>query len=156
MVLEISTSRAIAPQILRHRSFSFQEFSQRYAEADSFIPGKARRQDLRNRQNSIDDIDEQTQLWFEQTQKEIWEFAHKKYSESLERGIAKECARALLPLSTATRLYMNGTIRSWIHYIQLRTDISTQLEHRMVAEQCREVFVKQLPLIAKALKWDMQ
>lgn len=153
MVLEINTSRAIAPQILRHRSFSFQEFSQRYAAATSFITYSPRRQDTKNRQNSVDDLSSETRAWFQAAQSEIWENAYKKYQEALERGIAKECARALLPLNTATRLYMNGTIRSWIHYIQLRTANGTQLEHIQIAEKCREIFKSQLPLISKALGW---
>lgn len=153
MVLEISTSRAISPQILRHRSFAFQEFSQRYAEADEFHLFKARRQDKKNRQNSIDDFDNETQSWFEQCQKEIWDFAYSKYSESLQRGIAKECARALLPLNTATKIYMNGTIRSWLHYIDLRAKPETQLEHRDIALQCQQIFSMQLPQVALAMGW---
>jgi thymidylate synthase (FAD) len=153
MILEIKTSRAISPQILRHRSFSFQEFSQRYAEVDGFIEYSARRQDQKNRQNSVDDLDAETQNWFAQAQQEVWESAYGNYKTALEKGIAKESARTLLPLGTSTRLYMNGTIRSWIHYIQLRSEAGTQLEHRTIAEQCREVFVAQLPVIAKALGW---
>lgn len=154
LIVEINTSRAIAPQILRHRSFSFQEFSQRYANANDFMYFKARRQDKQNRQNSIDDLDSKTQSWFIQSQKEIWDLAHKKYSDALERGIAKESARALLPLNTSTKLYMNGTIRSWIHYIQLRTQSDTQLEHRNIALQCRDIFVQNLPQISEALGWS--
>lgn len=153
MIIEINTSRAIAPQILRHRSFSFQEFSQRYSKADHFVPFRARRQDLKNKQNSIDDIDEETQNWFAQAQKDIWDFAFSRYGEALEKGIAKESARALLPLNTATRLYMNGTVRSWIHYIQLRANVDTQLEHRRIAEECRRIFSEQLPQVAEALGW---
>jgi thymidylate synthase (FAD) len=154
MVLEVQTSRAIAPQILRHRSFSFQEFSQRYAKADEFAPAKPRRQDSKNRQNSIDDFDLDVQQWFSEVQREVWELGYQKYNEALNKGIAKECARALLPLSTATKIYMNGTIRSWIHYIELRTQESTQLEHRVIAEKCRAIFIDQLPVIAKALRWN--
>jgi len=153
-VVEIRTSRAIAPQILRHRSFSFQEFSQRYAEADTFVPSQARRQDLKNRQNSLDDLPEEAKEFFRSAQKEIWELSHSRYREALGRGIAKECARALLPLSTATTLYMNGTIRSWIHYIQLRSDVATQLEHREIANACKRIFIGQLPGIAAALEWS--
>lgn len=153
MVLEISTSRAISPQILRHRSFSFQEFSQRYAEVDGYIAYPARRQDQKNRQNSVDDLDDETQKWFLDSQQAVWDLAHAKYQEALQKGIAKECARTLLPLGTSTRLYMNGTIRSWIHYIQLRTEIGTQLEHREIAEACKKVFSLELPIIAKALGW---
>lgn len=153
LILEINTTRAIAPQILRHRSFSFQEFSQRYAAATSFVPLRARRQDTTNRQNSIDDLDDSTQSWFLASQAEIWERAYGRYREALEKGIAKESARALLPLNTATRLYMNGTVRSWIHYIQLRTKPDTQLEHREIAEACRQIFRDSLPQVAKALEW---
>jgi len=153
MVLEVQTSRAIAPQILRHRSFSFQEFSQRYAKADDFMLTRARRQDHKNRQNSIDDFDQVTQGWFETTQQQVWDFSFQKYSEALEKGIAKECARSLLPLSAATKIYMNGTIRSWIHYIELRTNAATQMEHRAIAEKCREIFIEQLPAVSKALGW---
>lgn len=153
MILEINTSRAIAPQILRHRSFSFQEFSQRYSASDSFVLHRARRQDHKNRQNSFDDFDEDTLEWFAASQKEIWELAFTKYTQALEKGIAKESARALLPLNTATRIYMNGTIRSWIHYIQLRTKPDTQLEHRQIAEKCRDVFRQNLPVVSNALGW---
>ncbi len=154
MVLEITTSRAIAPQILRHRSFSFQEFSQRYAEAQDFVPFRARRQDHKNRQNSIDDVDPETQEWFNRCQKEIWDFAFSRYEEALRRGLAKECARALLPLNTSTKIYMNGTVRSWIHYIQLRSKPDTQREHRDIALRCRDIFSEQLPQVASALKWN--
>lgn len=153
MVLEVTTSRAIAPQILRHRSFAFQEFSQRYAEASDISLFRARRQDNQNRQNSIDDLDEETQNWFQEAQLEIWNLSHRKYEEALAKGIAKESARALLPLNTATKLYMNGTIRSWIHYIQLRSLEGTQLEHREIALRCRDIFAAQLPQIAQALGW---
>lgn len=154
MVLEIETSRAIAPQILRHRSFAFQEFSQRYSAADSFIPHHGRRQDNKNRQNSFDDLDEERQEWFLAAQNEIWKSSYSKYTEALDRGIAKESARALLPLNTKTKIYMNGTIRSWIHYIQLRTKVDTQAEHREIAEQCKVIFVRNLPQIASSLNWS--
>lgn len=154
LVIEINTSRAVAPQILRHRSFSFQEFSQRYSEATNFVPHKARRQGKTNRQSSIDDFDLATQDWFLQSQQEVWNLAFSKYSEALEKGIAKESARALLPLNTATRLYMNGTIRSWIHYIQLRVKEDTQLEHRHIAEACQNIFAQNLPQISMALGWS--
>jgi len=153
MVLEINTSRSIAPQILRHRSFAFQEFSQRYSVADEFIPYQARRQDKSNRQNSIDDLSQEDQRWFLEAQKEIWEHCHARYKAALEKGIAKESARALLPLNTKTRIYMNGTIRSWIHYIQLRTNPDTQLEHREVADECKSLFIQNLPQISTALGW---
>jgi thymidylate synthase (FAD) len=153
MILEVTTSRGVAPQILRHRSFSFQEFSQRYAEVDGFVEYGARRQDDKNRQNSLDDLDRETQEWFAKMQQETWDANFSRYKAALDKGIAKECARTLLPLGTSTRLYMNGTIRSWIHYIQLRTEVGTQLEHRIIAEQCRKIFAQQLPLVAAALGW---
>jgi thymidylate synthase (FAD) len=133
--------------------FSFQEFSQRYSQATDYIASGARRQDMKNRQNSIDDIDPESQKWFQEAQAQIWSSAYGLYEEALNRGIAKECARALLPLGTATRIYMNGTIRSWIHYIQLRTQPSTQFEHRVIAEECKAIFTRELPLISKALGW---
>lgn len=153
MILEIKTSRAISPQILRHRSFSFQEFSQRYAVADGVVVHEARRQDTKNRQNSVDDLDPEVKSWFVKAQEDVWEVAHSRYQEALALGIAKECARALLPLNTATRLYMNGTVRSWIHYIQLRTGHGTQKEHMQIALECREIFSQCFPAIAEALEW---
>lgn len=153
MVMEIQTSRAIAPQILRHRSFSFQEFSQRYSKSGDYIACSARRQDVKNKQNSIDDFDRETQEWFAKVQEEIWVRSFEIYNQALEKGIAKECARALLPLNTSTKLYMNGTVRSWIHYIELRSQSSTQKEHRIIAEKCKEIFCVNLPTIAKSLGW---
>jgi thymidylate synthase (FAD) len=153
LVIEIETSRSISTQILRHRSFSFQEFSQRYAPASSAVIYQARRQDAKNRQNSIDDFDLETQAWFASAQEEVWNLAFSRYQEALARGVAKECARVLLPLNTATRLYMNGTVRSWIHYIELRTANGTQLEHMRIAEKCKEIFCRELPTVAKALGW---
>lgn len=154
MVIEINTSRAISAQILRHKSFSFQEFSQRYSKIDSFVIFKARRQDLKNRQNSFDDLDNEITDWFCKTQNEIWDLAYHKYLKAIEKGIAKECARAILPMNTSTRLYMNGSIRSWIHYIQIRTDKSTQLEHRIIADDCKKIFIDNFPIISKALDWS--
>jgi thymidylate synthase (FAD) len=145
VVMEINTTRDIARQILRHRSFSFQEFSQRYAE----VPKKpdlrtARLQDLKNRQNSIPTTDNQKLAFFQQHQLRVWEAAWNAYSWSIDNGIAKEQARAVLPEGmTKSRMYMNGTLRSWMHYIDIRTDESTQLEHRLIAEQCGEV-IKEL------------
>lgn len=153
LVMEIETSRAIAPQILRHRSFSFQEFSQRYAAATSYVSYDARRQDEKNRQNSKDDFDTETKQWFADAQKEVWDLAYARYEQALAKGVAKECARALLPLNTTTRLYMNGTVRSWVHYINLRTANGTQLEHMRIAEKCKEIFIQHLPLVSKALGW---
>jgi thymidylate synthase (FAD) len=153
MCVEIDTSRAIAAQILRHRSFSFQEFSQRYAEATEFITYPARRQDDKNRQNSIDDIDAETMEWFNEAQKQVQECAFDYYLDAIEKGIAKEQARFLLPLSTKTKLYMSGSARSWIHYIQLRTEPGTQLEHREIALGIKNIFKGQFPATAEALEW---
>lgn len=153
MTVEVNTSRAIAAQILRHRSFSFQEFSQRYAEAAEYIVYPARRQDNKNRQNSIDDLDSQTREWFDETQEEVWTLAYHNYYEALQKGIAKEQARFLLPLSTKTKLYMCGSVRSWIHYIDLRTKNGTQLEHKEIAEKIKVVFCQQFPNIGEALEW---
>jgi thymidylate synthase (FAD) len=154
MVIEINTTRGIAAQILRHRSFSFQEFSQRYAKAQGFEYVEPRRQDIKNRQNSFNDLPEKDKTWFEYTHKKVQEATNNFYEEALERGVAKESARFLLPLSTKTRMYMNGTIRSWIHYIQLRTDESTQKEHRGIADEIKGVFSQHLPVIADALEWS--
>jgi thymidylate synthase (FAD) len=156
MILEINTTRSISPQILRHRSFSFQEFSQRYARVSDLggidLP-HLRRQDTKNRQNSFDDLSqEQTQLFYRRIAAHYAE-AEDLYEEMLSKGVAKECAREVLPLSSPTRLYMNGTVRSWIHYIQLRTTDGTQLEHRKIAEQAKQIFCQQLPIIARALEW---
>jgi thymidylate synthase (FAD) len=153
MVLEIKTGRDIAPQILRHRSFSFQEFSQRYAQANTYVEREARRQDLKNRQNSTADFDEETKKWFHAAQSFTWNNCYAMYEIALEKGIAKECARSLLPLNTETTMYMNGTIRSWIHYINLRADAATQKEHREIAEAAKKIFSEQLPNVAKALGW---
>ena len=151
--VEIKTSRAIAQQILRHRSFSFQEFSQRYTKATEFEIYPARRQDVKNRQNSIDDLEPGIKEWFECAQHEIQGYGQARYEEALSRGIAKEQARFLLPLSTATTLYMSGTVRSWIHYIQLRADVATQLEHRQIAEEIKMIFCEQFPNTGNALDW---
>lgn len=157
MVLEIETSMPVAAQILRHRSFSFQQFSQRYADVrelgDMFIQHDARSQDLKNRQNSNDDCDDETKFWFDIAQQSIQNQAKYLYEEALDKGIAKEQARFLLPQCTKTRMYMNGTIRSWIHYINLRQGNGTQKEHMDIAEQCKEVFCAELPIIAKAMGW---
>jgi thymidylate synthase (FAD) len=155
MCLEITTTRAISPQILRHRSFSFQEFSQRYAEAASYESYTARRQDLKNKQNSIDDMLEDDLQWFVDAQKQVWDSSYGLYEEALARGVAKEQARALLPLNTVTKLYMNGTIRSWVHYIQVRTDPSTQKEHRDIAMAAKKIFIEQFPTIAEAMEWTI-
>ena len=156
MTLEINTTRAIAAQILRHRSFTYQEFSQRYAASTSLDPIKMpefRRQDTKNRQNSIDDMDEfEIQRLQLQTQT-LFDSATALYEQMLDRGVAKECARNILPLCTPTRIYMTGSCRSWIHYINLRSANGTQKEHMQIAEGCREIFVEQFPEIAAALEW---
>lgn len=151
MTLEITTTRAIAAQILRHKSFSFQERSLRYAEGLDYKPCEARRQDAKNRQNSIDDLPDKTKEWFLSEQEYLWNQAHGSYEEALSMGIAKECARMLLPLNTVTRLYMKGSVRSWIHYFAVRCLPSTQKEHRDIAIAAREIFNQQFPTIAKAL-----
>lgn len=153
MCLEIKTSRAISPQILRHKSFQFQEFSQRYSAVEDYESYEARRQDLKNKQNSIDDMSEDDKIWFKNIQEDINGFCFNVYKEALNRGIAKELARVVLPLGVKTKLYMNGSIRSWIHYIEVRSDISTQLEHREIAIQAKNIFINQLPTIAAALNW---
>lgn len=153
MVVEVNTSRAISAQIIRHRSFSFQEFSQRYAEVSGFERYNARRQDDKNRQNSIDDMSPEDKMWFDFQQGYIAGKAMKIYEEALGRGIAKEQARFLLPMSSSTKLYMNGTIRSWIHYIDTRTEEGTQLEHKEIAESIKAIFCEQFPIIAEAKGW---
>lgn len=154
LCVEIKTSRAITQQILRHRSFSFQEFSQRYAKVGAeFDFYEARRQDTTNRQNSIDDLPDDVQDWFLQAQEDVATLAHKLYYQALDKNIAKESARFLLPLSVQSKIYMNGNLRSWVHYIELRTDKSTQLEHRLIAEKCKRIFCEEFPVIAKALDW---
>ena len=157
MTLEIETTRAIAAQILRHRSFTFQEFSQRYADTNLIaekIPLPAlRKQDLKNRQNSTDDLDEFVKQDIEMTITAHFNHAEKLYKKMLEAGVAKECARMVLPLATPTRLYMTGSCRSWVHYINLRSAHGTQKEHMDIAEGCREVFTEQFPVVSKALDW---
>ena len=157
MTLEIETSRAIAAQILRHRSFTFQEFSQRYADTNLIaekIPLPAlRKQDLKNRQNSTDDLDEFVKQDIEMTITAHFNHAEKLYKRMLEAGVAKECARMVLPLATPTRLYMTGSCRSWVHYINLRSAHGTQKEHMDIAEACRKVFTEQFPIVSKALDW---
>ena len=156
MVLEINTTRSIAAQILRHRSFSFQEFSQRYADVKElgypYVP-HLRRQDLTNRQNSIDDLNsEKTQLYYRRI-KQLFEESTDLYREMVSNGIAKETARDILPLATPTKMYMAGSIRSWVHYIDLRSQNGTQMEHMVIAQQAKEIFCKELPTIGKALTW---
>lgn len=148
---EVKTSRAIAAQILRHKSMNFQELSQRYAEAQTFEIYDARRQDDKNRQNSIDDMSEEDRGWFEDAQMKIIHLSKQLYDEALSRSIAKEQARILLPLSTATKMYVTGSIRSWITYLMVRLDKSTQLEHREIAQEIWKLLKNECPHISKAL-----
>ena len=157
MTLEIETTRGLAAQILRHRSFTYQEFSQRYADssllAETIPVPELRRQDTKNRQNSIDDLDPE---FVELTNKQIETYfaqGMSLYQHLLDNGVAKECARFVLPLATPTRLYMSGSCRSWIHYIQLRSANGTQKEHMEIAEQCKKIFAEQFPTVAEALEW---
>lgn len=150
--VEIETSRAVAQQILRHRSFSFQEFSQRYADAPAdFEYCDARRQGSKNRQSSTDDLPQDDRDWFESVQAHAFSWSQGIYREALRRGVAREQARMVLPLATRTRLYMSGTIRSWIHYLQARLDPATQEEHRVVAVAVRDVLAPQFPVTFEAL-----
>jgi len=157
MTLEIETTRAICAQILRHRSFTYQEFSQRYADSsllskDIPLP-ELRRQDTKNRQNSIDDLDPTLIDKMERQMKTLFSSSMALYQQMLEAGVAKECARNVLPLCTPTRIYMSGSCRSWIHYINLRSANGTQKEHMDIAEACKKVFVEQFPTVAEALEW---
>ncbi len=157
MSLEIETNRGIAAQILRHRSFTFQEFSQRYADTNLIteripIPD-LRRQDTKNRQNSTDDLGDYVKLKFQAEIAELFEHSNNLYKRMLEAGVAKECARFVLPLATPTRIYMTGSVRSWIHYIDLRSAHGTQKEHMDIANACKQVFVEQFPICAEALEW---
>jgi thymidylate synthase (FAD) len=157
MTLEINTTRGLAAQILRHRSFTYQEFSQRYADssllADQIPMFDLRRQDTKNRQNSIDDIDDFTKQEFEIQIQRHFASAMDLYQAMLDKGIAKECARFVLPLATPTKIYMSGSIRSWIHYIDLRSANGTQKEHMDIANECKCLFAGQFPVIAEALGW---
>lgn len=157
MTVEINTTRAIAAQILRHRSFTFQEFSQRYANTNLLekpIPPDLRRQDVKNRQNSIDDFGDYKKLGMQGKIQEYFEEGQKLYDSLVSQGVATECARFVLPLATPTRIYMKGSVRSWIHYIQLRTTNGTQKEHRDVAEAIRCIFCCEYPDVAAALGWE--
>jgi thymidylate synthase (FAD) len=150
LCIKIETERDIAAQILRHRSFSFQEFSTRYAETMRAEIPALRRQDTANRQNSTDDLDPEVIEALQMDAGGVIAAAFLTYQNMLLQGVAKETARRILPLCTPTTLYMHGTLRSWIHYIHVRTDASTQLEHRLIAEGCRAIFAKQFPTIAEA------
>ena len=151
MCVEIKTTRAIAAQILRHRSFSFQEFSQRYAVATDVEIPELRRQDLKNRQNSTNDLDPDIAKLFDRKIDEHFNQAQDLYQQLLDRGVAKECARGVLPLNTVTRLYMSGTLRSWLHYVDLRGDNGTQKEHMTIARSIGELLDSQVPTIARAM-----
>ena len=157
MTLQIETTRGIAAQILRHRSFTFQEFSQRYADSRQLgeipIP-QLRRQDNKNRQNSISDLSIEIINHFNKKIKDQFNLNKQLYEEMLEAGIAKECARFVLPLATPTRIYMTGSCRSWIHYINLRTANGTQKEHMDIAKECKTIFAKQYPTVSSALNWQ--
>ena len=157
MTVEINTTRGLAAQILRHRSFTYQEFSQRYADssmlADQIPLPELRRQDDKNRQNSIDDVDQFVKQDFELKMQRHFVDGMKLYKEMLDAGIAKECARFVLPLATPTRIYMTGSVRSWVHYIDLRSAHGTQKEHMDVAEGVRKIFSEQFPTVATALDW---
>ena len=157
MTLERETTRGIAAQILRHRSFTYQEFSQRYA--DSNLLGEVelpelRRQDTKNRQNSIDDLDPEVVEKLNKQMNTLFSSALSLYNQMLEKGIAKECARFVLPLATPTRIYMSGSARSWIHYINLRSGHGTQKEHMDIANECKSIFVEQFPSVAEAMEWE--
>ena len=156
MTLEIETTRAIAAQVLRHRSFTFQEFSQRYADSNLLgtieLP-ELRKQDKKNRQNSTDDLDPKLVDTLNRQMNTLFSSALSLYNQMLEDGVAKECARMVLPLCTPTRIYMTGSCRSWIHYINLRSAHGTQKEHMQIAEACRKVFTEQFPAVSEALEW---
>ena len=157
MTIEINTTRGLAAQILRHRSFTFQEFSQRYADT-TLLEGQIplpdlRSQDNKNRQNSIDDLDQEVKHKYNLQMRELFAKSKALYDTMLADGIAKECARFVLPLATPTRLYMSGSIRSWIHYIELRSANGTQKEHQDIALSCKDVFKIEFPIISTALGW---
>ena len=156
MTLEIETTRAIAAQILRHRSFTFQEFSQRYAQSNELgeidLP-ELSRQDSKNRQNSIDDLDVKVVYKLNRQMITLFSSAQSLYNQMIEEGVAKECARMVLPLCTPTRIYMTGSVRSWIHYIDLRSAHGTQKEHMEIAESCKDIFKEQFPVVSEALEW---
>ena len=158
MTLELETTRAIAAQVLRHRSFTYQEFSQRYASTqllsqDIPVPD-LRRQDTKNRQNSTDDLDLLTKVQLMGKIEEHFMKSRALYEELLLHDVAKECARMVMPLATPTKIYMTGTCRSWIHYIELRSANGTQKEHMDLAESCKQIFIEQFPTVSEALEWS--
>lgn len=154
MCVEIETTRAISAQIARHRSFSFQEHSQRYAESLTYSLPQFRSQDLKNRQNSLENIEESKQQELQDKSKQVIEKCFELYQEMLKEGVAKETARMILPMCTNTRMYMSGTIRSWIHYIKLRAHKDTQLEHRKIADQIKTILLEQIPVLSEILNTD--
>ena len=157
MTIEINTTRGIAAQILRHRSFTYQEFSQRYADSNLLgeieLP-ELRRQDDKNRQNSIDDLDPEMVDKFNRQMNTLFSSSFALYNQMLKAGVAKECARFVLPLATPTRIYMTGSCRSWIHYINLRSAHGTQKEHMDIANGCKKIFVENFPSVSEALEWN--
>ena len=157
MTLEINTTRGLAAQILRHRSFTYQEFSQRYADSsllgDKIPLPQLRKQDEKNRQNSTDDLDPMLVQELEVKMQKYFADGMKLYKEMLDAKVAKECARFVLPLATPTRLYMSGSVRSWIHYIELRSGHGTQKEHMDIANACKSIFTEQFPTVAEAMEW---
>ena len=157
MTLELKTTRGIAAQVLRHRSFTYQEFSQRYANssllAETIPLPELRRQDTKNRQNSIDDLDAFEVQTLEMQMRTLFDSSMALYQQMLERGVAKECARFVLPLACPTKIYMTGSVRSWIHYIDLRSANGTQKEHMDLALSAKEIFIEQFPAVAEAMEW---
>lgn len=151
MTVEITTSRGIAQQILRHRSFSFQEFSQRYAKVNDMEDIQLRYQAHKNRQSSSNELEGEKSEYFRKRTQEVIELSQAVYSEMIDEGVAKECARFILPLTTQTKIYMKGSVRSWIHYLQIRCDSHTQLEHRQIALLIADIFKTNFPSITKAL-----
>ena len=151
LCVKIRTERDISAQITRHKSFSFQEYSTRYAEAQSYTVPVFRRQDIVNRQNSIDDLSQDMKNQLAAMTEQTLNQCEETYQTMLRLGVAKETARRILPLCTKTTLYMNGTLRSWIHYLELRTDKATQLEHRVIAEGIKQIFQEQFPVIANVI-----
>ena len=158
LTIELETTRAIAAQVLRHRSFTFQEFSQRYADSsmlmDKIPLPELRRQDTKNRQNSIDDLDPFDKQNLELQMQTLFDSSMALCQQMLKRGVAKECARNVLPMCVPTRMYMSGSVRSWVHYIDLRSANGTQKEHMTLANECKAIFVEQFPVISQALDWS--
>jgi thymidylate synthase (FAD) len=161
MCVEIETSRAISAQILRHRSFSFQEFSQRYAEVQEIEPIELRRQSEKNRQSSTEKFDPYLYVYEDSAGGElaseeiafIVDEAQRTYERLIKAGVAKETARMILPMASKTRLYMSGTLRSWIHYLEIRDNEHAQLEHQLIAREIKKIFIEQLPIVSEALEW---